>query len=160
MWKIATLLLLLAFAGCAASPEAEQRSRQAEEDVAAILSQPLDAEEYGETRRCLMSAQYHNIRILDDQRVVFEGTGNKLWLNQLRGRCPDLRAGQALRFRSRIDLGRICDLDHFEVVDWFDWPWYRHWPWDRWSGMSCTLGPFQPVTEAQVDAIRDALKAR
>jgi hypothetical protein len=52
-------------------------------------------------------------------------------------------------------------MDSFEVADWFDWPWYRRWPW-HWGGgwgvgMRCTLGEFQPVTRAQVDAIEDVL---
>jgi len=58
----------------------------------------------------------------------------------------------------------MCDMDSFEVTDWFDWPWYRRWPW-HWGGswgvgMRCTLGKFQPVTEDQVNAITELLKSR
>ena len=50
------------------------------------------------------------------------------------------------------------------VLDWFAWPWYRRWPW-RWGmnygvGMRCTLGKFQPVSQAQVDDIEAVIRSR
>jgi len=86
----------------------------------------------------------------------------KLWVNTLRGRCHDLRHGDVLIVRKSSGT-RMCDMDRFEVSDWFDWPWYRRWPW-QWgsfgSGASCGLGKFQPVTEAQVQEIEALLKSR
>lgn len=57
---------------------------------------------------------------------------------------------------------RMCDMDTFQASDWFDWPWYRQWPWRWWStwGMNCTLGKFQPVTGSQVAEIETVLKSR
>ena len=148
--------LALLISGCASTPEAEERARETEEDIATILSAPLDAEEYGETKRCLGPSQYRDIRILDHQRIVFYGARGKLWLNTLRMRCPELRRNSTLRIKTVSSIGRICDLDSFEVRDWFGAPWYRPWG----GGMRCALGTFQPVTEAQVDAIRAAIKSR
>ena len=142
--------------GCASTPEAEQRAQEREEDIATILSQPLDADEYGEPKRCLAPGQYRDIRILDHQRIVFYGSRGKLWLNTLRMRCPELRRNSVLQVKTISAVGRICDLDSFEVRDWFGAPWYRPWG----GGMRCTLGTFQPVTEAQVDAIRQTLESR
>jgi hypothetical protein len=159
---VTLLVLMLACAGCATSPEAQQRTRAAEEEVESILSQPLDASEYGETKRCLAGSEYRDFRVLDDQHIFFEGRRGKLWLNTLRMRCPDLRFAKVLRVKSIYSYGRICDMDSFQPGDWFDWPWYRRWPWswgNRWgTGMTCTLGKFQPVTETQVEAIEAALK--
>ena len=134
----------------------KSRPQKREEDIATILSEPLDAAEYGEAKRCLAPNQYRDIRILDDQRIVFYGARGKLWLNTLRMRCPELRRDSVLRVKTLSTMGRICDLDSFEVRDWFGAPWYRPWG----GGMRCSLGKFQPVTEAQVDAIRAALKSR
>ena len=142
--------------GCASTPEAEEQAQKREEDIATILSEPLDADEYGEAKRCLAPNQYRDIRILDDQRIVFYGSRGKLWLNTLRMRCPELRRDSVLRVKTLSTMGRICDLDSFEVRDWFGAPWYRPWG----GGMRCSLGTFQPVTEAQVDAIRAAIKSR
>ena len=152
----ALVAVALLIGGCASSPEAKERARETEEDIATILSEPLDAAEYGEAKRCLAPGQYRDIRILDDQRIVFYGSRGKLWLNTLRMRCPELRRDSVLRVKTLSTMGRICDLDSFEVRDWFGAPWYRPWG----GGMRCSLGKFQPVTEAQVDAIRQALKSR
>ena len=158
--RIVVLLLALTAGGCAVTPEMEERARKTEEDIASILSEPLDKEEYGRSKKCLSGNEYRDFEVLDDRRIVFEGRGGRLWLNQLRGRCPGLRDGRVLRFRSYLELGRICDLDRFEVLDWVYLPRYQRWPWDWWQGVPCTLGEFQPVSEAQVDAMGEALRSR
>jgi hypothetical protein len=153
----------LLIAGCATSPEVESRRQETEAVIASILSEPLDPEIYGETKRCLADREYRNFRALDDRRLLFEGRRDKLWLNTLRMRCPDLRHYSVLVVRS-FSARRMCDMDTFQAADWFDWPWYRRWPWRWWSawgiGMHCTLGKFQPVTESQVAEIEAVLKSR
>jgi hypothetical protein len=107
--------------------------------------------------------EYRNFRALDDRRLLFEGRHDKLWLNTLRMRCPDLRHHNVLVVRS-FSAGRMCDMDSFQARDWFDWPWYRRWPWRWWSdwgmGSHCLLGKFQPVTGLQVAEIEAVLKSR
>lgn len=149
--------------GCATSPEVESRRQATEADIAEILSAPLDPAEFGETKRCLADQEYRSFRALDDRRVVFEGRRGKLWINTLRSRCPDLRHGDILIMR-RFSGSRMCDMDRFEVADWFSLPWYRRLPWywgGRWgTGVSCALGKFQPVTAAQVEEIEAVLRSR
>ena len=70
---------LLLFAGCATSPEAKSRREGIEADIAAILEQPLDPAEYGETLRCLSEMKIRGFRALDDRRLLFEGRGDRLW---------------------------------------------------------------------------------
>ena len=156
----ALLAASLIIAGCASSPEREIARQETEAVIASILSEPLDPEVYGEARRCLADREYRNFRALDDRRMLFEGRGDQLWLNTLRSRCPDLQHHSVLVVRS-FSARRMCDMDTFQATDWFDWPWYRRWPW-RWGsswgmGMRCTLGTFQPVTESQVAEIEAAL---
>lgn len=154
--------ILLVLTGCAVSPEVEARRQEREAIINEILSQPLDPAEFGETERCLHERDYRNFRALDERRMLFEGRRGKLWINTLRHRCPDLRYGTVLRVKS-FSFGRICDMDTFQVGDWFDWPWYRRWPWhwgSGWgSGATCSLGKFQPVTESQVGEIEALLKS-
>lgn len=151
------------FTGCATTPDTEARRQAAEADISEILSMPLDPSEFGETKRCLADREYRSFRALDDRRILFEGRRDQQWINTLRSRCPDLRHGSVLVVGS-FNGSRMCDMDRFEVADWFEWPWYRRWPWhwgSRWAtGMTCTLGKFQPVTEAQVSEIEAILKAR
>ncbi len=161
---MAILVVTLLCAGCAVNPEVEARRLATEAEIDAILSEPLDEETYGKVQRCLSDHEYRNFRVLDDKRMIFEGRRGKLWINTLRSRCPDLRHGTVLRVRSYSPMGRICALDTFAVDDWFTWPWYRRWPWHwgtAWSsGATCMLGNFQPVTEAQVDAIKELIRSR
>lgn len=77
--------------------------------------------------------------------------------------CPDLRWGDVLVVRS-FTSRRLCASDNFAVTDWFDWPWYRRWPW-QWgsrlgTGMTCTLGEFKSVTKDQVKGIEALLDSR
>ncbi len=145
---ISTLLL----AGCASAPEAEQAQQEREEDIATILSEPLDPSEYGEAKRCLAGHEYRDFAIIDDRRIVFKGPGSRLWLNELRARCPDLRRADALAFRSHTMSERICELDSFVAAEWMG----------SLSGrsprMRCTLGSFQPISEPQLQALRELSK--
>lgn len=153
-WSALAAALLLA--GCAASPErAEQQARQ-QEAIDDILSQPLDEEEYGKPRRCISERAYHDFEPLGDRYVVFKGLGGKLWLNELRGRCPGLERGRTLVFKTQGF--QICELDRFYVSDWFIWERYQRWPWEWTSGIPCTLGEFRPITEEQLEAMRATLR--
>ena len=153
---VSTLLLT----GCATSPEYEQRRKDVEADIDEILSLELDPAEFGETKRCLSDSQYRRFRPLGDRHILFEGRRGKLWINTLRSRCYDLRHGDILVVKS-FTGSRMCDMDSFQVADWFDWPWYRRWPWHwggTWStGARCSLGKFQPVLESQVEEIEALL---
>lgn len=155
--------LLLACAGCATSAEDMHEAQAAERQIDTILSEPGEAADYAAPKRCLAESEYRSFRPLDDRRILFEGTRGRLWLNTLLAPCPDLRYATALRVKSIYSFGRICDMDTFRPADWFDWPWYRRWPWsrrDHWdTGITCSLGDFQPVNEAQVAAIERALKS-
>ena len=160
-----TLLLagsaaLLLLPGCATSPEAETRRQAIEADIDEVLSYELDPAEFGTIKRCLAEHEYRGFRPLGVRHILFEGRGEKLWVNTLRGRCNDLRWGDVLVIRQFGDR-RMCDADRFEVADWFDYPWYRRWPWHwgSWgTGATCALGKFQPVTQAQVDEIETLLE--
>jgi len=147
---------LLMLAGCAASLEAEQEREQKAADIAAILEQPLAAE-LGETENCLPESRMRGFRALDDQHLLFNGTGGRYWVNTLRGRCADLRYSQTLVVR-HFSGSQICDKDRFSVADWFGFRWYRRQPADWGSGVQCVLGEFRPVTPdqvAEIDAVLD-----
>ena len=157
------MFAVVLLAGCAVSPEAEEQRRLMEEEISSILAEPLDEQTYGTAKRCLSDAEYHHLRIIDDRRILFEGRGDRLWLNTLRSRCPDLRHYSVIITRP-ISPSRMCEMDLFYVSDWFSWPWYRRWPW-YWgwgwgASASCMLGEFQPVTEDQVERIEEAIKRR
>ena len=157
------LIAVLFIAGCATSPEAESRRQAIQADIDSILAEPLDPAEFGETKRCLSDNEYRSYQALDDRHMLFEGRRDKHWINTLRSPCHDLRYGHVLVVKS-FSSSRMCEMDRFQVADWFDWPWYRRWPWHwggTWStGMTCSLGKFQPVTEDQIEEIKAVLRAK
>ena len=161
---IAMLVAMFICGSCAVSPEVAEQRRLMEEEIGFILAEPLDEERYGTTRKCLSDTDYRNFRILDDRRILFEGRRDKLWLNTLRARCPDLRYRSVIVVRPSLSMGRMCAMDTFYVSDWYSWPWYRRWPWHwgwgRGSSGTCVLGEFQPVTESQVELIEEAISKR
>jgi len=150
----AVVLPALLLAGCAASP-GQPQAEQAEalED---ILARPLDAEEYGKPRRCISEYAYRDFEPLGERFVVFEGPGGRLWLNELRGRCPGLDRASTLAFRNRGI--QLCELDRFKVTDWFAWERYQRWPWQWMDGIPCTLGKFRPISTEQLEALRATLR--
>jgi len=151
----ATMLL----AACAVSPEIEARRQAVDADIDAILSQTA-APELGETQRCLSDNQYDSFRALDEKHILFEGLRDRRWINTLTVPNPDLRYGDVLVVK-QFNAMRVCNGDRFVATDWFDYPWYRRWPWNwgpSWStGMQGTLGQFQPVTADQVAEIEAVL---
>lgn len=155
---IAALLV----AGCATAPDYEARRQAVEADIDEILSVQLDPAEFGEPKRCLSDNDYRSFRPLGDRHLLFEGRRDKLWVNALRGRCHDLRRGDILIVKS-FSGTRMCDMDSFQVADWFDWPWYRRLPWHwggSWTtGARCSLGKFQPVVAGQVEEIEALLES-
>jgi hypothetical protein len=90
------------------SPEEEGRRQAMETDIEAILAHPVDPAVYGETERCLGDNEYRSYRVLGDRRMLFEGRGDKLWINTLRSSCPDRRrdAGKPLVHRQAHLRGR------------------------------------------------------
>ena len=149
VFLMSSLLGVLLLAGCATTPPQTAEARQqAEEEIDTILNQPLNEEEYGKSVRCLPTLSYNSVEILDDQRLVFKGVGNRWWLNQLRNRCPGLRPRDTLRFD--LTSSRLCEMDQVTAIDRFFYFWER-------TSATCMLGKFEPVTEDQVAAIKAAL---
>ena len=153
--------IALLTAGCAVSPEVEQRRADIDASIAEILSQTIDVDTYGEPKRCLSNIEFRSFRALNNRTMLFTGRGDKQWINRLRSSCFDLDRGDVLITRS-LSSNRICEHDSFDVADWFSWPWYRRYPW-QWgvglgAGGSCMLGKFHPVTEEQVREIEALLE--
>lgn len=158
-FRMLTLSAALLLTACAVAPEGEARRQAVEADIDAILSQPAAAE-LGDTQRCLSNTQFDSFRALDDEHILFEGLRNRRWINTLSVPNPDLRYGDVLVVK-QFSGSRLCEDDRFYATDWFDYPWYRRWPWNwgpSWSsGTQGMLGEFQPVTAAQVAEIEAAL---
>ena len=133
---------LFILGGCASAPERD-------EQVANALQQ-LEGAEYAATERCLSTFQYDQVEVLDQQHLLFQSnTGQEVWLNTLRTRCPGLRDDDVLAFE--MTGNRLCSLDTATVMERFLF-------WQR-TGPTCSLGEFQELTEAQAELLREALQS-
>ena len=147
-WRryLGSLAILLALAGCASRSDND-------EDSYARIQQIVGAESTSDVQpdRCLSTHEYQSVKVLDDGHLVFEGTGDRQWLNQLRTRCVGLRPRATLLFD--LHANQVCNLDSFTAVSKVFWFWQRE------SG-TCVLGNFHPVSSAQVEMIRRELGRR
>jgi hypothetical protein len=147
----ALLAALLTLTGCA-TPEqsalAETRREAVEADIDSIMTIELDPSEYGEAKRCLLDSDYRNHRALGDRHILFEGRGDRQWINTLRARCRDLDKDYIFITKSANSGGKMCRLDQFQLADRLDATWNN-----LGTGPTCILGEFKPVTAEQVREI-------
>lgn len=138
--------LILAFAAA----HAGEADESVDSRVEAILKAP--EAEYVEAKQCLSVLAYDTVEILDEQRLLFRGRGkDKLWLNQLAGRCPGLRRDMTLQFD--LHGNQACRMDTVRGVESYFYFWQSV------TG-PCVLGGFEPVTEEQVALIKQAIAGR
>jgi hypothetical protein len=151
--RAAPLVFALLLVGCVSDPaevaNAAEEQQQVADDIEAILTQPLDKDEYAKGERCISTFQYHSVDVLDNEHVVFKGSGGKLWLNTLRTPCIGLRRRDVLRFELRGS--QLCNLDDFVAIDPTRSIGAR-------SSATCALGDFEPITKEQVTLIKAALE--
>jgi uncharacterized protein DUF6491 len=136
LYLLATLLLVRADADPA--PNVDE-----------ILSNNGDAGDYAKTQRCLRSDAIEHTRILNDRYIVFETSRTERWLVKLDQPCPGLAPHATLEFDARPT--GICEWNDLRVITSYG-------PGFPTRGPPCRLPAFQPVTQEQVDALREALK--
>ncbi|MEZ5598952.1 MAG: DUF6491 family protein [Pseudomonadales bacterium] len=146
MKRLSLLMAAVIAAGCAGKP-AEPPAQTFEE----VLSSTLTEDDYGKSARCIAMTDYDAIRVLDSKHLLFEGLGNRNWLNTLRMDCPGLRKNATLRIDARSS--RLCNLDSVTGVE------VRRFWMDRISA-TCSLGNFVPVTDEQAKFMKAEAKRR
>ena len=127
-----TILILLAAAAsaCAAySGVSEPRTAQAE----MTLQKSLMGKVAGAPVHCLQSLRTHDMRIIDDNTILFRDGRRRVYRNDPLGGCrPMGRGGYALVTRS--PTGQMCRGDIVQVVDLTN----------KAVAGSCSLGDFVP----------------
>lgn len=140
--KLAVALAAAALlAGCASVPAVpdEQTLR-----LNALLDEISRG--YAVTSQCLSTSLYRNVEIIDDQHLLFRGSRDRAWMNELRSPCTGLRRNDTLLFE--LHGSRACKADRVSVIETFMG--FRR------TGPSCALGEFKPIPPGYVDRI-DAL---
>jgi hypothetical protein len=171
MHTLITLLLALALLGSGAvradtdAPTEADEAQDLEAAVSEILSRPVDDDEYGETQRCITTAQYRQIDVLDERRVAFVGRRGQIWLNQLRNVCAGLQKRHAIELHS--SGMRTCRQDSFYGVDAsLSQAFMRRDGLGRPDPLGahsarqtprCMLGDFERISEEQLALLKEAL---
>jgi len=146
MLAMVAAMVLTAF-GCAGKAE----KKAPPPSVESILASTLTESDYGKPERCVQISDYQKIRVLDKQHLLFEGRGDKVWLNKLRSECPGLRKNAVLR----LDLlsSRVCNLDSVTSIE------VRRFYVDKLSA-TCSLGPFTRIPREQAEFLKKEIRAR
>lgn len=150
---MATQLMKLLAVACVAAAPAEKPEQAVDESESAltaeeILANPLGNDAYEQSSRCLSTAKYRRVEIMNNQVLVFHGRNDEMWLNILPNRCMGLQTDMILSIEKRGM--RLCARDQFRGE-----PRFR----PDGSSMPCSLGEFHPTRPENVTAIRDALEA-
>lgn len=126
-----------------AADDGEEAEEDTSLDVETILANPLDADEYRDTRHCISTRGYDAIEVLNETTLLFHGRGD-VWLNRLSGRCRGLTWDMIPTFASHGS--RVCQHDRFRGQSRSG----------SLESMSCTLGRFEKIDEGQVESLRAA----
>jgi hypothetical protein len=125
-------------ASFAAEPTAEE-----------ILSGTAPPADYSQAVKCIPSATINHVEPLNDRYIVFHTGRNKLWLVQLKMRCPGMTASSLLSFEK--DEHRLCEWDSVRTVDDNLMSGPR-------LGPKCNLPKFEPVSQDQIDMLKQHIR--
>lgn len=144
---ITIAVAILLTAGCAAQgePPEEEQEPLSVEDILASAPRP---EDYSDSVTCLHRDAYVDVDVLNRELLLFQGRGDKVWLNRLRRPCIGLRDRDALAFEMRNS--RLCDLDTFNSIDTFRGALEP-------ASARCSLGKFETVSPEQAAALKEGL---
>jgi len=96
--------------------------------------------------RCLDLSRIRDLKIIDNQTLVFEMNQKRMYLNTLPYRCPGLDRNSTIMYRTT--LNQLCDLDIITVLD----PMGRGFM----PGASCGLGKFSLLSDDQYKSLKAA----
>lgn len=117
---------------------------------AASIAQPEETgASHPASRSCIGLVHIRNSEVLDRQHILFTMGGTEMYVNTLPHPCPGLRRDTPWLHRTSLD--QVCDLDIITVLNSTGGGFM--------PGASCGLGRFEPIGQAEADALREQLKA-
>ncbi|MDE0054725.1 MAG: hypothetical protein OXP28_13860 [Gammaproteobacteria bacterium] len=146
---VATILLLGGAGAADEMDEAPEKESDLDSLIAEILAGPEEGG-YSESRRCLVSGRIDRTEVLSERLIAFHLRGGEKYVVQFKHRCPGLRRNGLTRVERRSM--HICANDTIQGL-------YGMGPADGFWGPRCRLPEFEPVTEAQIAFLKEALKS-
>ncbi len=99
---------------------------------------------------CLNMMRIDHTDILDSRHMLFTMTTKRLYLNTLPAGCAGMRPHDP--YLTRTSLTQLCDLDIITVLHQTGFGFM--------PGASCGLGMFQPVTQHEVDLLKQQIRSK
>lgn len=117
--------------------------------IPVALAQEQDAVE-DDSKRCLNARSIRGADVIDDNYVVFEIQGRRLFLNALPKSCVGLSRDR--RFSYDTYTRSLCALDKIRILREAGNTFYE--------SKSCSLGRFQPITYEELQLFIDERTAK
>ena len=144
------VVAILVLGGAGVADEAPEEESDLDSVIAEILAGPEESG-YSESKRCLVSGRIDRTEVLSERLIAFHLRGGEKYVVQFKHRCRGLRRNGLTRVERRSM--HICADDTIQGL-------YGMGPADGWWGPRCRLPKFEPVTEAQIAFLKEALKSR
>lgn len=137
-----------ASAAARAANSAAARAADSDAPISPALDELLNraSEDAPDAKRCIRQASIEDADVLNGNIIVFTDDRKRIFINQMRVKCSDLRPGAKVVYTSRGD-GQLCQLDSIAVL--------LPGPGGLNTGPSCMLGRFEPITRDQLDVLKE-----
>jgi len=112
-----------------------------------ITSTALADEEYADEfviERCISARILRAPEIIDDGRIAFHASGNRIYLNKLLSNCPGLKREGRISYEVG---GHLCENDRINILE-------RSGSKFR-LGISCRLGSFEPISKEDLEELHE-----
>lgn len=132
MRHIALIVAGAGLAACSTAPQPVVRSADKQAEYVKLL----EGKVAGQKTSCLPSYNADDMRVIDDNTVVFRQGAKRVYVAHLEGGCPNLGRGGYAMVTRQFGSGSLCSGQIATVVD-------------TGSGMtvgSCVFGGFTPYT--------------
>ncbi len=93
---------------------------------------------------CISVRAIKDTDIVDDQTILFNMRGDKIFRNNLDHKCRGLKREESFMYESKT--GKLCDIDIIKVLDDFSGV-TTNGVRPQMIGTSCFLGKFYPISE-------------
>ena len=111
--------------------------------LAFAVSPSASAQTPEDAVRCLYLDRIKDTKVVDDNRVLFFLSRNRVYLNVLARNCEGLERSGAFGWTRSppTRIPKLCSADWITVVEWGR------------LGSACPLGPFQSISATEAEAL-------
>ena len=132
MRLISALIAGVALASCTTGPPAPTRTAQKEQEYQQLLNGKVAQA----TISCLPHYRSGDMRVIDDNTILFRDGSSRVYVNHMQGGCTNLSSGTNALVTHQFGTADLCRGDIARVVDTLN----------GFTVGSCVFGDFVPYT--------------